>query len=122
MKLHTEAFGSLNTVTAYGPGFIEINAVRFEHAVVLMPEGLLQSWPITAVEGIESTHIEALMAHKPDVIILGTGARQRFLHPRVTSPATSAHVGVEAMDSQAASRTYNILMAEGRRVLAAVLV
>ena len=54
-------------------------------------------------------------------MLLGTGARQRFPHPRLLKPLTEAGIGCEAMTSQAACRTYNILMSEGRRVLAAIL-
>ena len=52
---------------------------------------------------------------------MGTGPRQRFPHPRLTAPLTRAGIGVEVMDLQAASRTYNILVAEERKVAAALL-
>ena len=54
-------------------------------------------------------------------MLLGTGARQRFPHPHLLKPLTEAGIGCESMTSQAACRTYNILMSEGRRVLAAIL-
>lgn len=121
MKLHPDAPTSLNTITAYGDGFLEVNAQRHESAVWLMPEGLLESWPVTEVASIGAGHFESMLQHRPELVILGTGPRQTFLHPRLTAPLTSAGVGFEVMDSRAACRTYNILMAEGRRVLAAVL-
>ncbi len=55
------------------------------------------------------------------MVILGTGARQRFIHPRLIAALTARRVGVETMDNQAACRTYNILMAEGRRVALALI-
>lgn len=57
-----------------------------------------------------------------EVVLIGTGPQQQFLHPRLTSPLLSARIGVEVMDSQAAARTYNILMSEGRRVVAALII
>ena len=58
---------------------------------------------------------------RPEVILLGTGNRLQFPHPRLTQPLQQAGIGLEAMDTVAACRTYNILMAEGRQVLAALL-
>ena len=55
-------------------------------------------------------------------MLLGTGATQRFPHPRLTAPLHRAHVGLEVMDTRAACRTYNILVAEGRSVTAALIV
>ena len=58
---------------------------------------------------------------RPEVILLGTGSRLHFPHPSLTHPLQLAGIGLEAMDTVAACRTYNILMAEGRQVLAALL-
>ncbi len=58
---------------------------------------------------------------KPEVVLLGTGTRLRFPHPRLTRALTDAGIGVEVMDTPAACRTFNILAAEGRKVLAAVI-
>jgi uncharacterized protein len=54
--------------------------------------------------------------------VLGTGARQRFVHPKLVASLSSMHVGVESMDSQAACRTYNVLMGEGRKVTLALII
>jgi uncharacterized protein len=62
-----------------------------------------------------------LLAHRPEIVLLGTGATQRFPHPRLSAPLAAARVGFEVMDTRAACRTYNILLGEGRRVVAAVL-
>jgi uncharacterized protein len=121
MKLHPELNPSLNTVTAYGEGFIEVNRRRFEGALILQPEGEVISWQATSFELLETEHFTSLAAHAPDLVVLGTGARQRFPHPRITAALIDAGVGVEVMDTRAACRTYNILMGEGRRVLAALL-
>ena len=55
------------------------------------------------------------------MVILGTGPRQRFVHPRLIAALTARRIGVETMDNPAACRTYNILMAEGRRVALALI-
>jgi len=122
LKLHADPLTSLNTVTAYGPGFVEINKVRHDTAVVLTPDTPVAAWDVGRFEALQPLHFEKLRALQPELVVLGTGRRQRFPHPRLTEPLTRDHVGVEAMDTPAACRTYNILMSEGRRVLAALLV
>ena len=121
MKLHANRDTALNTVTAYGAGWLEINARRYEHAVLVMPEAPVQAWPATRFEELTVAHFDAILASDPEVVLLGTGARQRFPHPRLAAALTARRIGVEAMDTGAACRTYNILMAEGRKVLAALL-
>jgi uncharacterized protein len=121
LKLHADPLTSLNTVTAYGPGFIEINAQRHTRAVTCSPDQPVEPFPVEHFDALAPEHFAALLARKPEIVLLGTGARQRFAHPRLTRALTSAGIGVESMTTQAACRTYNILMAEGRHVLAIFL-
>lgn len=121
MKLHADPLTHLNTVTAYGPGFIEINKVRHDFSLIVAPDQPLARWSATDFETLTADDFAALLALSPEVALIGTGSRQRFPHPRLTSPLTAARVGIEVMDTPAACRTYNILMAEGRRVVAAFL-
>ena len=121
MKLHADPLTTLNTVTAYGPGFIEINSVRFGKPVRVTPDQPATEWDVAGFDALRAEDFEALLAGRPEIVLLGTGARQRFPHPRLTASLGSAHVGFEVMDTRAACRTYNILVAEGRRVLAVLL-
>jgi uncharacterized protein len=121
LKLHADPLTHLNTVTAYGPGFVEINKVRHDCNVVVAPESPVTPWPVTGFDALRAEDFAALLDLAPEVVILGTGRRQRFPHPRLTRPLHDARIGIEVMDTPAACRTYNILMAEGRRVVAAVL-
>ena len=72
-------------------------------------------------EALSAEHFEAIAALDPEVVLLGTGRVQRFPHPRLTTALSSRRIGIEAMDTGAACRTYNILMSEGRKVLAALI-
>ena len=121
LKLHADPQTHLNTVTAYGPGFVEINKVRHDGNVVVAPASPVAPWPVADFDALRTDDFAALLDLAPEVVLLGTGARQRFPHPHLTRPLLDAQVGVEVMDTAAACRTYNILMAEGRRVVAAVL-
>jgi uncharacterized protein len=121
LKLHAQPPTNLNTVTAYGPGFIEINRVRQTGNLILIPDAPVQAWTATGYDDLRSEDFDGLLAFTPEVVLVGTGLRQRMLHPRLTAGLARAGIGVEVMDTAAACRTYNILMVEGRRVLAAFL-
>jgi len=121
LKLHADPLTTLNTVTAYGPGFIEINNVRYGTSVRLTPDQPPAEWSVGGFDVLRTEDFAALLKSEPEVVLLGTGSRQRFPHPKLSAPLASARVGFEVMDTQAACRTYNILVAEGRRVLAVLL-
>ncbi|MEN9867191.1 MAG: hypothetical protein RL748_2781 [Pseudomonadota bacterium] len=121
MKLHATATQTFQTVTAYDTDSVDINARRYTHSVLLMPELPPEHWEINAFEQLRPDHFRAILAHNPELIILGTGSRQHFIHPRLQAEVTGHRIGLESMDNQAACRTYNILMAEGRKVALALI-
>jgi uncharacterized protein len=122
MKLHSTSTRQYQTVTAYDDIGVEINAVRFDHSLIVLPEAAPVAWPVRAFDALTLADFEQIDATAPDVVILGTGQRQRFVHPKLTTSLTARRVGVECMDNQAACRTYNILMAEGRKVALALII
>ncbi|MES2072391.1 MAG: Mth938-like domain-containing protein [Pseudomonadota bacterium] len=121
MKLHSTITRQYQTVTAYDQHSVELNAVRYEHSLVVLPEVAPVQWPVTRFEDLTIEHFAQLEATMPDVVILGSGRKQRFVHPKLIAGLTAKRIGVECMDSQAACRTYNILMAEGRKVALALI-
>ena len=121
MKLHQDAAGALNTVTAYGPGWVEINRQRHESAILLAPEGPVRAWQVDSFDALTAADFEQLLPERPEIVLLGTGSIQRFPHPRLVASLSAARIGVDAMTTAAACRTYNILLGEGRRVVAALL-
>ena len=122
MKFHLTQAAGRNLFTGYGAGYISINDQRFEHAVLVSPEGEVQRWEVDGFDALTSTHFDALAARQPEIVLLGTGDKLRFPKPDVIRALAAARIGFETMDTKAACRTYNILMAEGRQVLAAILV
>jgi uncharacterized protein len=121
MKLHATSTQQYQTVTAYDDAGVEINLARFGASLVVLPEVAPAPWPVTGFDQLNADHFAQLDALSPDVVILGTGRRQRFVHPKLTTVLTARRIGVECMDNQAACRTYNILMAEGRKVALALI-
>lgn len=121
MKLHTTVTQQYQTVTAYDASGVELNAKHYTHSLIVLPEVAPVAWPVTSFDTLAVEHFAQIDATAPDVVILGTGARQRFIHPKLTAALTARRIGVECMDNQAACRTYNILMAEGRKVALALI-
>jgi uncharacterized protein len=122
LKLHQESSGALNTITSYGEGFVAVNLQRHEGSVIIVPDAPVQDWPVTAFDALTPADFDALIEAAPEVVIFGSGAKLRFPHPRLVANLAKHHIGVETMDFGAACRTYNILMSEGRRVAAALLI
>ena len=122
MKLHASSTKQYQTVTGYDDRGVEINGERFEFSLIVMPETAPRPWNAPNFESLTPAHFEQIEEDKPDVVILGTGERQRFVHPRLIACLSARHIGVESMDSKAACRTYNVLMGEGRKVTLALII
>ena len=141
MQLQKESNPGLNTITAYGTGYVEINGQPYRHPVRFGPEGPIQQWPIEdaaqltlaalrEIAGVEEAAADplAFLDNAPsvassgtEVVLIGTGSRHSMLPQSLTAPLLRVGIGVEAMSTQAAARTYNILMSEGRRVVVALI-
>jgi uncharacterized protein len=121
LKLHAQAPSTFNTVTAYGPDYIEINRIRHAGSLILTPDSPILAWEAAAFEQLCAEHFVAVLELAPELVLIGTGAVQRFPAPQITLPLARAGIGYEIMDTAAACRTFNILTAEGRRVVGAFL-
>ena len=120
MKLHLSQDTDLQLFSGYGPGFVAVNGVRYEKCVVVSPQAVTE-WIVAGFDALTVADFGFVERLKPDIVILGTGAAQRFPGRDLTRALAAAGVGVEIMDSRAACRTYNILATEGRKVVAAIL-
>ena len=121
MKFHRSTTRG-NVVTGVGAGWVRIGATEYRENVVLTPEAVVPGFAPSGFDGLAAADFEALLAYKPEVVLFGAGAGLRFPHPSLTRALTDARVGVEVMDTPAACRTFNILAAEGRSVVAALLI
>lgn len=121
MKLHIAQTSGRNLFTAYGEGFVAINGARHETHLLVTSEQVV-AWDIGGFDSLTGEAAAQFIAQNPEIVILGTGANLRFPQPALAHRLSAAGIGLEVMDSKAACRTYNVLMAEGRRVLAAILI
>ncbi len=121
MKLQLARAPGQKVFTAHGEGYVAVNGERFEHPVVVMPERVATDWQAHDFAGLGEPDFAYFLALQPEVLLLGTGKQLRFPHPRLYRVLLEAGIGLECMDTAAACRTYNILVAEGRKVVAAIL-
>ena len=119
MKLHAST-PNAHVVTAYGDDYVTVNGVRYSESIVVLP-ARVAPWSARSFESLTAEHFSALLELDAEIVILGTGPKQRFPHRSLTAPLAQARVGLEVMSLQAACRTYNILVAEERKVAAALL-
>lgn len=121
MKLHPDPLGNDNLVTAYASDFIAVRGQVLTRSLLLLPDRLDAQWGPDAYADLSLLHLEQLAAIACDVVLLGTGRRQRFPAPELMRPLVEAGRGFEIMDTAAACRTYNLLVGEGRLPLAALI-
>ena len=123
MKLHLHTDTSLPLFTGYGADPVLINGQRFDASLLLSTRGVeVAPWAGQGFDALTAAHFEWVAQREMNILLLGTGTRLRFPHPSLTRALVEARIGLEVMDIGALCRTYNILVAEGRNVGAAVLI
>ena len=121
MKFHLST-PSGNVITGQGPGWIRVGAQEYRSGIVLTADTVAPEWAQEGFDALTEADFAGLLAHAPEIILLGTGSTLRFPHPRLMRALSDAQVGIEVMDTPAACRTFNILAAEGRKIVAALIV
>ena len=121
MKLQAERIEGTNAIARHGPDGVIVNGVAYTHSVIVPWKGAVLVWPVPRFDDLAEAHFEALAALEPELVIFGSGARLRFARHALHRPLIERRIGIETMDTAAACRTYNVLLAEGRTVVAALL-
>ena len=121
MKFHLEQSTGKNAFTGYGEGYVAVNGKRHEASLVVGADRLITDWPARSIDALTADHLAAIVQMAPEIVLIGTGPRFVFPEAARLAPLYNAGIGVEVMDTPAACRTYNILMGEGRNVVAALI-
>ena len=108
----------IHSVSAEG---IRVGERTYTQSLVISADQIRPDWPVQSFEDFESSHFELLFQLEPDLVLLGTGANQRFLSAELMMEFHQRGIGIEIMNTAAACRTFNVLVAESRRVVAALL-
>lgn len=122
MKISKDTAGrDSNVIRAYAPGRINVNDVLITRSLIVAPDRLVQDWPPQRFEELSADNLKTALALEPEILIIGTGNQQRFLSGELMATLSKGGIGVEVMDTAAACRTYNVLLSEDRKVVAALL-
>ncbi len=121
MKLHHDDITDRNVITGYAHDHVLINGEAHHGHLVVMPERIETGWAVNGFDGLSDGDVAVLAQLGVEIVLIGTGMRQRFPSPHIMRPLIDAGIGMEIMDVPAACRTYNILVGENRSVAAALL-
>jgi len=122
MKLQLENPAGTNLVRSYGPGQLRIGERTHSTSLIVTAKAIIAPWRPATAQELTTADLEPLLGLAPEVVLLGTGARQQFPDVQVLRILHQQRIGVEVMDTSAACRTYNVLVTEGRNVAAALIV
>ncbi len=115
MRLNEVSYTDAKPIDGYGPGFFRVGGEAVEGAVLVAPNG------VTGWSGYDDPAPLLALAGEIDVLFVGTGAETAHIPAAFRKTLEDAGIGVEAMASPPACRTYNVLLSEGRRIAAALL-
>ena len=110
-----------NAISRHGVEGVIVNGIEHRSSVIVPWQGRVQAWPVDDFSELSEAHFKLLAELGPQLVIFGSGSRIRFPKPAWLRPLMARRIGIETMDTAAASRTYNVLLAEGRTVLVALL-
>lgn len=120
MKLTPDSSTKLS-ISGYGAGWIGVAGKPYAHAVCISPGAGLHAWEPSSFSDITLAHLESVCAPDTELLLLGTGSTLQRLPPPWMAQLAQRRIGVECMDTAAACRCYNFLIAEGRRLVACLL-
>ncbi|MGW8247926.1 MAG: Mth938-like domain-containing protein [Acidiferrobacterales bacterium] len=111
-----------NLIRSHTDNSVTIGETIYTASLIISPGSLDDTWGPESAESLSATHVHALLRFEPELVLIGTGLRQAFPALEVLKPMVENQIGYEIMNTAAACRTYNILVAEGRAVVAGLIV
>lgn len=109
-------------IRGYQPGKLQVNEFILISSAIVTPDQLIENWAPQAAQELSPDSFSVISDLKPDILLIGTGAKHIFLAVDLYGYLINQGIGVEVMDTAAACRTFNALSAENRRVAAALLI
>jgi uncharacterized protein len=118
MKFTLEGGSNVNVIRSYSSEELRIGERSVRSSCIVTADALITDWPPTTLDELEVNHLEPILELRPELVLLGTGAQQRFAPAEIRSAFATRGIGIEAMALGPACRTFNILVQEERRVAA----
>jgi uncharacterized protein len=122
MKMHRDNTARAHRITGYGAGYVSVDEKTLNSSFIITPEALITDWRPEEIAELDEAALEAVMQLSPTIVLLGSGAVQKFPPTSLIAPMLTRGIGIEIMTTAAACRTYNILVAEGRAVAAGLFI
>jgi len=122
MRLDLDRPAGINMIRAVSPGEIRVGDRVIRTSVIIGAEDIIPDWPVSSTRDLDESSLAPVLALAPDILLLGTGSALVFPGRDIHAGVLARNIGLEVMDTPAACRTYNILVAEGRKVIAALIV
>jgi uncharacterized protein len=121
MRFTQDVSTGINVIRGYANGELRVNENAYRGALILSAATLIDLPNVQNLEDLLKTDVARILALEPEVVLLGTGARQIFPVPAFGAQFMRSGIGFEVMDTSAACRTFNVLVGEQRRVAALLL-
>ena len=121
MKLTDDRLGGSYLVRSYSPGELRVGEETLRRSCVLRADQLIRDWRPQTLEDLQLSDLDVVFALEPEIVVLGAGERQRFPPTQLLAAMLSRGIGCEVMATDAACRTYNVLVSEDRKVVAALI-
>lgn len=122
MELTLHRPGDHHFIRSFGDDGVTVTDTLYRESLVLSAEQLVSDWPVHSVEELAADHLDVVLELEPEVVLLGTGRKHAFPNPRLLKAFFELGVGFEAMTTEAACRTFNVLLSEGRKAVAALII
>jgi len=121
VKFSQETSDGSHTITAHSKTSVSVDTIVYDSSLILLPDEIIEDWPVNSFSEVSTENLMLLRDKSIEIVLLGTGAKHRIAQPVLMSYFVQQNIGCEAMSTAAACRTYNLLINEGRRVAACLL-
>ena len=121
MPLAEDKITSRYSISAYNSNEIIVNGTAYRESLILSPQSIHCPWQVISVDELDESNLKPILDMNPHVVLLGTGERQQFPDARIFGLFGQTGIGLEVMNNGALCRTFNILVAEDREVVAAII-
>jgi len=119
MKIELDSeFTTSNKIISYSNHSFKLKDTLIETNIVISKDRLIENWSVDSYQNLATQHLDQIILWQPELIIIGSGKMPSFPNPQLIAYAASKNTGLEIMDTGAACRSYNLLLDEGRDVVA----
>jgi len=121
MDLTLQTHGDHLFIRSVSEAGIQVVDDFYKTSIILSAREIIPNWPVRSVDDFEEQHLERVLELNPEIVLIGTGKQQAFLPPELMMFFYQRNIGIEVMSTQAACRTFNVLVSESRNVAAALI-